>query len=127
MMVAGLIAVLVVAAFVLGILLMYIGSVMRFILFDSVLAKECRIRAGWSRRQAPGFRYFLWKLVYMLALLGGLVVLVGIPAGVALAAVLRTLLVAIRIEPHLGPLTVVYPCLAVLLSCVVWMIFFNRI
>jgi YtcA-like protein len=48
-------------------------------------------------------------------------------AGVALAAVLRTLLVAIRIEPHLGPLTVVYPCLAVLLSCVVWMIFFNRI
>lgn len=85
-MVAGLIAVLVVAAFVLGILLMYIGSVMRFILFDSVLAKECRIRTGWSRRQAPGFRYFLWKLVYMLALLGGLVVLVGIPAGVALAA-----------------------------------------
>jgi hypothetical protein len=48
-------------------------------------------------------------------------------AGVALAAVLRTLLAAIRIEPHLGPLTIVYPCLALLLACVVWMIFFNRI
>ena len=48
-------------------------------------------------------------------------------AGVALAAVIRTLLVAIRIEPHLGPLTIVYPCLALLLSCVVWIIFFNRI
>jgi hypothetical protein len=48
-------------------------------------------------------------------------------AGVALAAVLRSLLAAIRLEPHLGPLTVVYPCLALLLSCVVWMIFFNRI
>ncbi|HVA41824.1 MAG TPA: YtcA family lipoprotein [Candidatus Binataceae bacterium] len=48
-------------------------------------------------------------------------------AGVALAAALRTLFVATRIEPHLGPLAVVYSCLAVLLSCVVWMIFFNRI
>jgi hypothetical protein len=48
-------------------------------------------------------------------------------AGIALAAMLRTLLVAIRIEPYLGPLTVVYSCLALLLSCIVWMIFFNRI
>jgi YtcA family len=53
--------------------------------------------------------------------------LICVIAGVALAAVLRTLMAAIRIEPHLGPLTIVYPCLAVLLSCVVWLIFFNRI
>jgi hypothetical protein len=84
-LIAGLVAVLVIAVFVLGILLMYISSVMRFILFDSVLAKECHIREGWSRRHAPGFRYFLWKLLYMLALLGGLIVLVGIPAGLGLA------------------------------------------
>ena len=49
---AGLIAVLVVAGFVLGILLMYVSSVMRFVLFDSVLAKECHIRQGWSRGRA---------------------------------------------------------------------------
>ncbi|MGH6739354.1 MAG: YtcA family lipoprotein [Bradyrhizobium sp.] len=48
-------------------------------------------------------------------------------AGIALAAALRSLFAATRIEPHLGPLTVVYPCLALLLSCAVWMIFFNRI
>ena len=48
-------------------------------------------------------------------------------AGVALAAALRALFAAIRLEPHLGLLTLVYPCLALLLSCVVWMIFFNRI
>ena len=48
-------------------------------------------------------------------------------AGIALAAVARVLFAATRIEPYLGPLTVVYPCLALLLSCVVWMIFFNRI
>ncbi len=85
MLFAGLIAVLVVAAFVLGILLMYISSVMRFVLFDSVLAKECHIRQGWSRRQHPGFRYFLWKLVYTLAGFGVLIVLVGIPLGFAFA------------------------------------------
>jgi hypothetical protein len=84
-MLAGLIAVLVVAAFVLGLLLMYISSVMRFILFDSVLTKECRIRDGWGRRQGPGWRYFLWKLLYMLAMFGVLIVVVGIPAGLAFA------------------------------------------
>jgi hypothetical protein len=83
---AGLIAVLVVAGLVLGIILMYISSVMRFILFDSVMAKECHIRAGWSRRQGPGLRYFLWKLIYLLVTIGGLIVLVGIPAGFAIAA-----------------------------------------
>ena len=77
---AGMIAVLIVAGLVFGILFMYISSVMRFILFDSVLTKECHIRQGWSRRQYPGWRYFLFQLCYTLATLAGLVVLVGIPA-----------------------------------------------
>ncbi|MGA7927630.1 MAG: hypothetical protein WCA20_16775 [Candidatus Sulfotelmatobacter sp.] len=85
MLFAGLIAVLVVAAFLLGILLTYVSSVMRFILFDSVLVKECHIREGWSRRQGPGWHYFLWKLLYLLATFGVLIVLVGIPAGFAFA------------------------------------------
>ena len=85
MLFAGLIAVLVVAALLLGILLTYVSSVMRFILFDSVLAKECHIREGWSRRQGPGWHYFLWKLLYLLSTFGVLIVLVGIPAGFAFA------------------------------------------
>jgi hypothetical protein len=85
MLFAGLIAVLVVAGFLLGILLIYVSSVMRFILFDSVLVKECHIREGWSRRQVPGWHYFLWKLLYLLATFGVLIVLVGIPAGFAFA------------------------------------------
>lgn len=80
---AGLIVVLITAAFVLGIVLMYVSSVMRFILFDSVLAKECHIRAGWSRRQGPGWRYFLWKLVFTLATFAAAIVLFGIPMGFA--------------------------------------------
>jgi hypothetical protein len=82
---AALITVFIIAAFVIGIVLMYVSSVMRFILFDSVLAKQCRLRQGWSRRQSPGWRYFLWKLLYALVTFGGAIVLVGIPAGFAFA------------------------------------------
>jgi len=82
---AGLIAVLVVTALVLGIILMYVSSVMRFILFDSVLAKECHIRAGWGRRQSAGWKYFLFQLAFAFVTLAGMVVLVGIPAGIAFA------------------------------------------
>ena len=46
--------------------------------------------------------------------------------GVAGAAAIRPLFVAARLENHLGPLPIVYPCLALLLACVVWIIFFNR-
>ena len=80
---AGLIAVLVVAGLVFGLILMYVSSVMRFILFDSVLAKECHIRQGWIRRQGPAWRYFLWQLGYMFAILAAMTVLVGIPAALA--------------------------------------------
>ena len=76
---------LVIAALVFGIIFMYISSVMRFILFDSVMAKECHIREGWIRRQGPGLRYFLWKLFYLLVTLAGLIVLVGVPAAFAFA------------------------------------------
>jgi hypothetical protein len=80
---AGLIVVLVILGFVLGIVLMYVSSVMRFILFDSVLAKTCHIRAGWRYRQDPGMRFFLWQLLYTAGMLAGLVILVGIPVGFA--------------------------------------------
>lgn len=84
--VIGLIGVIVVAALVLGIIFMYISSVMRFILFDSVLTKQCHIRAGWIHRQGPGLRYFLWQLGYLLVVLAAMAVLVGIPLGFAFAA-----------------------------------------
>ena len=85
MVYAGLIAVLIFAGLVLGIVLMYISSVMRFILFDSILAKECHIRQNWTARQGHGWRYFLWKLLYTAVTLGALIVLIGIPAGLAFA------------------------------------------
>jgi hypothetical protein len=86
MVYAGLIAVIVGAGLVLSIVFMYIGSVMRFILFDSIVARECHIRQGWRFRQDQGWRYFLWKVLYTLVVFGSIVVLIGIPAAFAFAA-----------------------------------------
>jgi hypothetical protein len=81
--IAALIAVLVVAALVFGVILLYVSSVMRFILFDSIVAKECYIRRGWSRRQGPGWKYFLWQIGYMLVTFALAVILLGVPAALA--------------------------------------------
>jgi hypothetical protein len=79
----SLIAVLVVTGLVFILVMTYISSVMRFILFDSVLARECHIRDSWSRRQGPGWNYFLWHLGYLFITLGCAIVLLGIPAAFA--------------------------------------------
>lgn len=76
---AGLIAALVVVSFGLVVLFTYIASVMRFILFDSIVSRECHIRQGWTRRKGPGFKLFLWQMFLMLATLVALLIVIGIP------------------------------------------------
>jgi hypothetical protein len=83
---ASLIALLIVLGIVFWILFLYVSSVMRFILFDSVIAKHCAIRRSWAQRHGAGFRYFVWQLLFLLAMVVGLTVLVGIPAALAFAA-----------------------------------------
>jgi hypothetical protein len=82
---ATLIAVLVVTGTIVMLVMMYISSVMRFILFDSVLTKQCHIRDGWNRRQGPGWNYFLWKIAFLLLGLAAIVALIGVPAAFALS------------------------------------------
>jgi hypothetical protein len=82
---SALIAFLVVAGLVFVIVFAYVSSVMRFILFDSILAKECHIRQGWNRRHIIGWKYFWWQIGFMLVVLAALAVLVGIPAAIAYA------------------------------------------
>ncbi|HXZ39932.1 MAG TPA: hypothetical protein VEG68_04270 [Terriglobales bacterium] len=94
-----LVALLLVLGFVFWILLLYISSVMRFILFDSVIARNCEIRRGWNRRQGPGLRYFLWQILFGLAMFVGFVILIGIPAAFAFAAGWLT-----KPKEHLAPL-----------------------
>jgi hypothetical protein len=47
--------------------------------------------------------------------------------GAVFAAAFRPVFAASGIEPHLGPLFLIYPCLAVLLGCAVYLIFFDRV
>jgi len=65
---AGLIAAVVVLAIVLFFVFLYINSVFRFILFDSVLRRQCSISEGWQRWHRAGRRYFLWQLVFLFSI-----------------------------------------------------------
>jgi hypothetical protein len=79
------IAALVVLGMLLAVLFVYLNSMMRFVLFDSVVEKHCQIRRGWRRRQEAGWRYFGWQILLFLASAVGLTILVGVPTALALA------------------------------------------
>lgn len=85
MLYAGLIAIVVVGALVFFVLFAYVSSVMRFVLFDSVVAKECNIGEGWHRRQRPGVRLFVFHLLFSLVTMATLVIVVGVPLAFAYA------------------------------------------
>jgi hypothetical protein len=60
--IASILIVAVVGFLVLGLVWIYIASVSRFVLFESVLRKHCELGAGWARWQAQGLRFFGWQL-----------------------------------------------------------------
>lgn len=82
----ALIGTIVVTGFILFVVMMYISSVMRFILFDSVMKKECHIREGWTRRQGNAWPYFLWQIGFALVTFTAAILLFGIPAVFAYTA-----------------------------------------
>jgi len=53
--------------------------------------------------------------------------LVAAIVGAILAAIVRPVFVAAGLERYLWPLPAVYASLAVLLGCIFWIIFFNRV
>jgi hypothetical protein len=85
MMFAGLIILLIVVGFGFVVLFTYINSVMRFILFDSIITRECHVRQGWVRRQRQGYRLFVWQMLLTVISFAGFLVLFGIPLACAWA------------------------------------------
>ena len=73
------IALLVLLMFVLGLIFLYISSRMRFVLFDSIVNGECRIREFWPRHKAPAFSYFIWQIVFSLIGILTLAIFIGLP------------------------------------------------
>jgi hypothetical protein len=80
---AGFITAAIVASLAVGVILLYISSIMRFVLFDGIVAREVHIRWSWGRRLGPGWRFFVWKLIYYVVVAGIIVVVFGIPLAVA--------------------------------------------
>ena len=75
-----LIIIAIIAVPVLWLAFLYVSSRMRFVLFDSVIAKKCQIRRRWRERSGPAMQLFLWQIVFSLITLAGLALLIGIPA-----------------------------------------------
>jgi hypothetical protein len=85
---------------ILILLFMYVSSVCRFVLIETVVQKRCDgIRAGWRKWRAAGRKFFLWQLVYQMALGIFVVILIGIPVGIAFLAGWLT-----NPRAHLAPL-----------------------
>ncbi len=97
----GLILLGIFAAIVLAFVFLYISSVFRFILFDSVLRRECSIGEGWRKWRRAGGRFFLWQIVFLIATWLSLAVFVGLPLALAVAAGWTT-----DLRQHIGRLIV---------------------
>lgn len=82
----GLIMLAVLIVIVLGFVLLYINSVFRFMLFDSVLRRECSISEGWRRWHRAGGRFFLWQLVFQISAGMFFAFLIGVPLAMAATA-----------------------------------------
>lgn len=82
---AALIAGLIVVGALLWVLFIYVNSVMRFVLFDSIVNRRCEIRRSWHARHSAGLRYFVWQIFIVLSMMVFLIILVGIPAALWLA------------------------------------------
>jgi hypothetical protein len=85
MLYASLIATLIVCGFIFFVVFMYLSSVMRFVLFDSIVQKTCEIRRGWERHHQHGLRYFVWQILVLLVTGVGITILIGIPAAFGFA------------------------------------------
>ncbi len=76
---AGLIAVIVLMAIIFFFVFLYLNSVFRFILFESVIRRECSIGGGWERWHPTGRRFFLWQIVFIISTWIFIGLLIGIP------------------------------------------------
>lgn len=110
----GLIVVGVFVLIVLAFVFLYINSVFRFILFDSVLRRHCSISEGWGKWRRAGGRFFLWQIVFQIAFSLFLAVLIGVPLALAFAAGWMT-----DLQQHVARLVVgMILLLGLLLVCV---------
>ncbi len=69
----------VVLVFLIILLWIYIASVFRFVLFDSVLYDRCELKGSWGRWEPRGRSYFYWCLAIFVVFLAAYSLLIGVP------------------------------------------------
>lgn len=79
--------ILIVLLVIVGVALwIYVASVFRFVLFDSVLTDRCVIRKQWRQWRGQGVRFFLWRVCFGL----GVALSLGIFGGACYLVALNT-------------------------------------
>jgi hypothetical protein len=73
----------VVLVFLFIFLWIYIASVYRFVLFDSVLYDRCELKGSWGRWEPCGRSYFYWCLAIFVVFAVGFSLLIGAPLLIA--------------------------------------------
>jgi hypothetical protein len=61
----------------------YISSVYRFVLFDSVLHDRCELKGSWKRWESRGRSYFYWSVSIIIASAIGTGLILGVPLFIA--------------------------------------------
>jgi len=69
--------------FLLVFIMIYIASVYRFVLFDSVLYDRCELKGSWKRWEPRGRSYFYWSLSLFLISSIATVLIIGVPLLIA--------------------------------------------
>jgi hypothetical protein len=86
LLLAAIIAAAVLLVLTLWLIFVYISSRMRFVLFDSIVARHCRVRHYWRQRGEPAFRYFVWQILFFVGALLAITVVLAPPLIIAAAA-----------------------------------------
>lgn len=87
--IATLIIVAIIGFLIVGLVFLYISSVSRFMLFESVLRRHCELGESWERWQGQGLRFFGWQLA-LSAISLAVAAMLFLPLLIPVLAVLRT-------------------------------------
>src|SRR5215470_3469438 len=113
--IVSMVVVAVVGLFVLGLVWLYVSSVSRFVLFESVLRGNCELSESWGRWQGQGLRYFGWQLA--LSIIG-----LGITAILFVPLLLPVLLALLKNHQRPGPGLFVALLPMVLVFAIFWVL-----
>jgi hypothetical protein len=87
--IATLIIVAIIGFLIAGLVFLYISSVSRFMLFESVLRRHCELGESWERWQGQGLRFFGWQLA-LAAVSLAVAAMLFLPLLIPVLAVLRS-------------------------------------